>query len=371
MMKNRAGLLALAVLVIAILLMVFFVMPRIGGDAAKVGDAINQAGSEVKNTVTESAKTSRSSEPDDAATTQELGAATAAAGQALTELKALFADGKGPTEDVFGAAKSKATTSLQALADIAVPEGTNPVTAAACPEGEGWGSQGARCRTSATREYRGCCCCRSQGRCGTDWSAGTCEVPAAGNQTPGNGAQGTTGSPPETSANTGPKLPTFDALRVEPDGSTVIAGSAEPNSKIEIIDGDKVVTTTQAGAGGDFAVVLDNPLLGRRPTAVRKQPARTERVPHPRRSLPFRCRRTARLLSCLPWFPSRVPQAASSQPRPQEAAAAPATMHRRIRRRQRRRTRLRYKHSDVCSSCCYRRHGERSRDRRRQDFRRG
>ncbi|MGO8557609.1 hypothetical protein ACC724_38285, partial [Rhizobium ruizarguesonis] len=43
MMKNRAGLLALAVLAIAILLMVFVFMPRIGGDATKVGDAINQA----------------------------------------------------------------------------------------------------------------------------------------------------------------------------------------------------------------------------------------------------------------------------------------------------------------------------------------
>ena len=259
MMKNRAGLLALAVLVIAILLMVFFVMPRIGGDAAKVGDAINQAGSEVKNTVTESAKTSRSSEPDDAATTQELGAATAAAGQALTELKALFADGKGPTEDVFGAAKSKATTSLQALADFAVPEGTNPVTAAAVQKAKD-GAAKALAVVQALPENIADAAAAVAKADAALTGAPEPEVPAAGNQTPGNGAQGTTGSPPETSANTGPKLPTFDVLRVEPDGSTVIAGSAEPNSKIEIIDGDKVVTTTQAGAGGDFAVVLDNPL---------------------------------------------------------------------------------------------------------------
>ena len=66
-MKNRAGLLALAVLVIAILLMVFFVMPRIGGDATKVGDAINQASTELKNTVNEAAKTSRSAVADSAA----------------------------------------------------------------------------------------------------------------------------------------------------------------------------------------------------------------------------------------------------------------------------------------------------------------
>jgi len=130
MMRNRAGLLALAVLVIAILLMVFFVMPRIGGDAAKVGDAINQAGSEVKKTVTETAKTSRPSVPDDAETTQKVGRLASEAGQSISELKALFADGKGPTQEVFETAKSKATTSLQALADFAIPDGTNPVTAA-------------------------------------------------------------------------------------------------------------------------------------------------------------------------------------------------------------------------------------------------
>jgi hypothetical protein len=61
MMKNRAGLLALAVLVIAILLMVFVVMPRIGGDGRRrLATQSTRRGSEVKNTVNESAKTSRS-----------------------------------------------------------------------------------------------------------------------------------------------------------------------------------------------------------------------------------------------------------------------------------------------------------------------
>lgn len=257
MMKNRAGLLALAVLVIAILLMVFFVMPRIGGDAAKVGDAINQAGSEVKNTVTESAKTSRSSAPDDAATTQELGAATAAAGQALTELKALFADGKGPTEEVFGTAKSKATTSLQGLADFAVPEGTNQVTAAAVHKAKEGAAKALAIVEALPENIADAAAAVAKAEAALT-GAPEPAVPAAGNQ--GNGAQGTPGPAAETTANAGPKLPTFDVLRVEPDGSTVIAGSAEPNSKIEIIDGDKVVTTTEAGAGGDFAAVLDNPL---------------------------------------------------------------------------------------------------------------
>ena len=53
MMKNRAGLLALLVLVVATILMVFFVMPRINGDKKPIGDAINQAGDTVKNTIAE------------------------------------------------------------------------------------------------------------------------------------------------------------------------------------------------------------------------------------------------------------------------------------------------------------------------------
>ncbi len=60
-------------LVIAILLMVFFVMPRIGGDATKVGDAINQASTELKNTVNEAAKTSRSAVADSAAVADQVG----------------------------------------------------------------------------------------------------------------------------------------------------------------------------------------------------------------------------------------------------------------------------------------------------------
>lgn len=54
--------------------------------------------------------------------------------------------------------------------------------------------------------------------------------------------------------------PAFDLLRVEPDGSTVIAGHAESGDKIEILDGDKVVTSTDAAKGGDFAAILENPL---------------------------------------------------------------------------------------------------------------
>lgn len=244
MMRNRAGLLALAVLVIAILLMVFFVMPRIGGDAAKVGDAINQAGSEVKKTVTETAKTSRPSVPDDAETTQKVGRLASEAGQSISELKALFADGKGPTQEVFETAKSKATTSLQALADFAIPDGTNPVTAAAATKAKD-GAAKALTIVKALPENI------------ADAATAIAKAEAALTGSPEPASEPSVAASPAENAN---KLPTFDVLRVEPDGSTVIAGSAVPNSKLEILDGDKVVTTTDVGPTGDFVAVLDNPL---------------------------------------------------------------------------------------------------------------
>ncbi len=244
MMRNRAGLLALAVLVIAILLMVFFVMPRIGGDAAKVGDAINQAGSEVKKTVTETAKTSRPSVPDDAETTQKVGRLASEAGQSISELKALFADGKGPTQEVFETAKSKATTSLQALADFAIPDGTNPVTAAAATKAKD-GAAKALTIVKALPENI------------ADAATAIAKAEAALTGSPEPASEPSVAASPAENAN---ELPTFDVLRVEPDGSTVIAGSAVPNSKLEILDGDKVVTTTDVGPTGDFVAVLDNPL---------------------------------------------------------------------------------------------------------------
>lgn len=56
------------------------------------------------------------------------------------------------------------------------------------------------------------------------------------------------------------KTPVFDILRVEPDGSVVIAGKALPNADVEVVAGATVVGKARAGANGDFAIVLDQPL---------------------------------------------------------------------------------------------------------------
>lgn len=57
-----------------------------------------------------------------------------------------------------------------------------------------------------------------------------------------------------------PVTPAFDVLRVEPDGSTVIAGSAAPGSKLQITNGTTVIAEIEVGPSGDFAAVLDKPL---------------------------------------------------------------------------------------------------------------
>jgi nucleoid-associated protein YgaU len=75
---------------------------------------------------------------------------------------------------------------------------------------------------------------------------GGAAAPAAGNETNSQAASA--------------DIPTFDVLRVEPDGSAVIAGHAVPNSTLEITDGSSVVAKIDVGPSGDFAAVLDNPL---------------------------------------------------------------------------------------------------------------
>ena len=267
-MRNRAGLLALAVLAIAILLMVFVIMPRIGGDASKVGDAINQASNEVKNTVEEAGKTARNAVADAAATTEKVGRLTADAGQSLTELKALFADGKTPAADALAAAKTKATGALQAIADFAAPDGIDPATAAIITKAKDGASKALAtiqalpenaadalaALLKAESELTGAPAAQP-GTAPQPQADTTAQPPAAADA---NAPAAT--APAADQANAGPKLPAFDVLRVEPDGSTVIAGSAEPNGKLEVVDGDKVVTTTDVGPSGDFAAVLDNPL---------------------------------------------------------------------------------------------------------------
>jgi nucleoid-associated protein YgaU len=54
--------------------------------------------------------------------------------------------------------------------------------------------------------------------------------------------------------------PSFDLVRVEPDGSTVIAGRAAPDSDVTVYSGDKEVGKTKADTKGEWVLVPGKPL---------------------------------------------------------------------------------------------------------------
>jgi hypothetical protein len=64
-------------------------------------------------------------------------------------------------------------------------------------------------------------------------------------------------------------------VRVEGDGSFVIAGKAAPNAKVEIVTGARVIGRTIAGPDGDFAIVADEPLSPADTSSRFAQPRRT------------------------------------------------------------------------------------------------
>ena len=54
--------------------------------------------------------------------------------------------------------------------------------------------------------------------------------------------------------------PSFDVVRLEGDGSIVIAGKAAAGATVDLLVGSNVIGSAVAGVEGDFAVVLDDPL---------------------------------------------------------------------------------------------------------------
>jgi nucleoid-associated protein YgaU len=95
------------------------------------------------------------------------------------------------------------------------------------------------------------------------------EPPAAALQAPQPAEPGAAApAAPEAPATPAPEAagappvvpPSFDVVRVEGDGSIVIAGKAAANAKVDLLVGSNVIGSATAGADGDFAVVLDDPL---------------------------------------------------------------------------------------------------------------
>jgi nucleoid-associated protein YgaU len=69
--------------------------------------------------------------------------------------------------------------------------------------------------------------------------------------TPAAGVPSATPATPATSS------PSFDIVRVERDGSVLVAGKASPNARVEVVNGTFVIGKTMAGSDGDFVVVVD------------------------------------------------------------------------------------------------------------------
>tara|TARA_R110000824_G_scaffold366730_2_gene555530 strand:- start:34365 stop:35321 length:957 start_codon:yes stop_codon:yes gene_type:complete len=57
-----------------------------------------------------------------------------------------------------------------------------------------------------------------------------------------------------------PSIPTFDTVRVDRDGSAVMAGRALPGAKVEILANGEVIATATADSNGEWVVILDQPL---------------------------------------------------------------------------------------------------------------
>lgn len=85
-------------------------------------------------------------------------------------------------------------------------------------------------------------------------------APATEARVPPASAASTDAAAPAAPATAGAIVPTFDIVRVESNGSIVVAGNAAPNAKVEILNGSAVLGSTVAGPDGAFAIVLDDPL---------------------------------------------------------------------------------------------------------------
>ena len=70
-------------------------------------------------------------------------------------------------------------------------------------------------------------------------------------------------APPKASApdaSVAPTTPSFDVVRIDPDGNTVMAGRAPAGATVEIRDGETVIGTVTADARGEWVFIPETPL---------------------------------------------------------------------------------------------------------------
>lgn len=294
MMKNRGALVALLVLGIATILMVFFVLPRIGGDNQAPKEALAPTTAEPSRQAEARAPVTPST-PDPAA----IGAAAntkmvrlkQSADHAVSNLVALFGNGKIPTREAFSDGRAVVQAALEALAATELPNGIETAIA----DGIRKARAGASRALSLLRELpndpnEAAAHIANISRALNGEEIVAVAPPAAPAPAPAAPpATAQPAAPPATAPQPVPTqqaaapqtqvsqprtdgaapaaappeglTPKFDVLRVEPDGWAVIAGNSLPGAKVEVVDGNnKVVAAAAAGPAGDFAAVLDIPL---------------------------------------------------------------------------------------------------------------
>jgi hypothetical protein len=69
-----------------------------------------------------------------------------------------------------------------------------------------------------------------------------------------------TSPPPSQSTPPQPTSPSFDVVRINPQGDAIIAGRSAPNADISVRDGETEIGHTRADSHGEWVVIPDKPL---------------------------------------------------------------------------------------------------------------
>lgn len=250
MQNNRAIWLAILVLVIATAVMIFFVLPQINGGKNVAGDAAQTVADTAKPAADNAAETTAKATgaASGSELLQKMNRLKADASAASESLRALYADGKVPTDAQLADAKAKLQAALQAIADFKAPDGAD-ATVGGLVTGLSASAGKALAALNSMPDDAG------------KAADAASQIAALFSDKTGRNGAASAQAPAATTSGAGePRLPTFDILRVEKDGSTVIAGGASPKARVEILNGDKVIGSANAGDSGDFAIALDRPL---------------------------------------------------------------------------------------------------------------
>lgn len=225
-MKNRALWVVLFVLAIVSLLMVFVIMPR-----------LNLADGDAGQLTAESPAQPAPDVPASETASQKMDRLKAEAETAVERLSSLFAGGRTPGMEAYAAARTLAIGAVTALASLDIPADLDKNLSEAM----------SKVRADAAKALT------LIQQLPADPARAAVAIAGVKNALLGQPVQ--TAQTIEQ-----PTAPRFDVLRVEPDGSTVIAGNAPAGAKVEIISEDKVLSSQTVDGSGDFAAVLDNPL---------------------------------------------------------------------------------------------------------------